>query len=248
MSMAVLVGCKQLARIQRDEAPGCITEVSLSVPQGDDNVAAEAGHTSDALGPEPVMETRSGGQRMVIASSRLSGSAGMDVIGEVVHDYGWKLLTSGKQSLRVVRWPRLLEHLSGTLDGRPFLDPVSTWDQARRSLLRSATARAQASALLHHQEASVSCGRRCGRSAVKAAVSLRGQCSRYSAAVTGRQRRYGCISVPLSRSVGRAENATVEGGPKPDGRYATPGNYRRLPARRFRAICGASEWMGAVPK
>ena len=77
----------------------------------------------------------------------------MDVVGEIAQDHGWKLLASGKQSLRVVRWPRLLEHLSGKLDGQPVLVPVSTWDQARRSLLCSATARALAGALLHHQEA-----------------------------------------------------------------------------------------------
>ena len=151
--MAVLVGSKQLARIQGDDAPGRITEVLLSLPEGDDNVAADAGHTLDALGLETVVEARSGGQRMVIASARGRGPAGVDVIGEVVQDYGWKLLASGKQSLRVVRWPRLLESLWGTLDGRPILDPVSTWDEARRSLLRSAAARALAGALIHHQEA-----------------------------------------------------------------------------------------------
>ena len=87
---------------------------------------------------------------MVIASARSPGPARMDVIGEIAQDYGWKLLAGGKPSLRVVRWPRLLEHLSGKLDGQPVLVPVSTWDQAKRSLLRSATARALAGALLHH--------------------------------------------------------------------------------------------------
>ena len=88
------------------------------------------------------------------------------------------------------------------------------------------------------------CGRTCGRTAVKAAVSLCGRCSRYSPAGAKRPCRYGCISVPLSSSVGRAKNAPVEGGPKPDGRYATLMNCRRVPGRRFSAICGASEWMG----
>ena len=68
---------------------------------------------------------------MVIASARGPGPVGPDTIGEVVPHYGWKLLTSGKQSLRVVWLPRLLEHLSATLDGRTVLDRVSTWDQAR---------------------------------------------------------------------------------------------------------------------
>ena len=53
-SMAVLVGSKQLARIQGDDAPGRITEVLLSLPERDDNVAADARHTLDALGLETV--------------------------------------------------------------------------------------------------------------------------------------------------------------------------------------------------
>ena len=57
-SMAVLVGSKQLARMQGDDAPGHITEVLLSLPQGDDNVAADTRHTLDALGPETVVEAR----------------------------------------------------------------------------------------------------------------------------------------------------------------------------------------------
>ena len=146
-SMADLVGSKQFARIQGDDALGHITEVLLSVPQSDDNVAADARHTLDALGLDPVVEARSGGQRMVIVSAQSPGPGGMDVVGEIAQDYGWQLLASGKQSLRVVRWPPLLEHLSGKLD------PVSTWDQARQSLLRSATARALAGVLLQHHEA-----------------------------------------------------------------------------------------------
>ena len=152
-SMAVMVGSQQLARIQGDNAQGHITEVLLSLPEGDDNVAADARHTLDALGLEPVVEVRSGGQCMVIPSARSPGPGGLDVLGEIAQGYGWKLLASGEQSLRVVRWPRLLEHLSGKLDGQPVLVPVSTWDQARRSLLPNATARALAGALLHHQEA-----------------------------------------------------------------------------------------------
>ena len=53
----------------------------------------------------------------------------MAVIGEITQDYGWKLLAGGKQSLRVVQWPRLLEHLSTMLDGQPVVDPLSTWDK-----------------------------------------------------------------------------------------------------------------------
>ena len=131
-SMAVLVGSKQLAQIHGDVAPGRITELPLSLPDGDDSVAADARHTMDALSPEALVEARSGGQRMVIMSARGPGPAGVDIIEEVVQDYGWKLLASGKPRLRAVRWRRLLECLSGTLDGRPVLDPVFTWDDARR--------------------------------------------------------------------------------------------------------------------
>ena len=149
-SMIVLDGSKQLARIQGDDAPGRITEVLLSLPEGDNNVAADTRRMLDALGLQMVVEARSGGQRMVITSAQGPGPAGVDLIGEILHDYAWKLLASGKQSLRVVRWPRLLERLSGTSDGRPVLDPVSTRDDARRSLLRTAIARALASAPIHH--------------------------------------------------------------------------------------------------
>ena len=116
-SMAVLVGSKQLARIGGDNTLGRVTEVLLSLSQGDDNVAADVRHTLDALDLGPVVEAQSGGQRLVVASARSPGQARMDVIGEIVQDYGWRLLAEGKPSLWVVRWPRLLEYLSGKLDG-----------------------------------------------------------------------------------------------------------------------------------
>ena len=59
----------------------------------------------------------------------------------------------GKPHLRAVRWPRLLEYLSGGLDGPPVLTPTSTWDEAKQSLLNSATARALANAILRYHEA-----------------------------------------------------------------------------------------------
>ena len=68
------------------------------------------------------------------------GLAGVDVIGEIVQDYGWELLTNAARSLRVVRWPRLLESLPMTSSGRPILGPASTWDEAKRGLLHCATA------------------------------------------------------------------------------------------------------------
>ena len=132
---------------------GRITEVLLSLPEGDDNVATDARHRLDVLDVEPVAEARSGGQPLVIALARSPGPASMDVIGEIVQDYWWKVLAGGKPSLRVVRWPQLLDHLLGKLDGQPVLVSLSTWDQAKESMLRSATARALPGALLRHQEA-----------------------------------------------------------------------------------------------
>ena len=149
--MAVLVGSKQLARIQGDGAQDHITEALFSLSEGDDNVAADARHTIDALGLKAVVEARSGGQRMVLASARGPGLAGVDVIGEIVQDYGWELTTNGAHSLKVVRWPRLLESLPMMSSGGQF--SASTWEEARRGLLNCATARALAGALLRHQEA-----------------------------------------------------------------------------------------------
>ena len=68
-SMAVLVGSKQLARIQGDDARGHITEALLSPSEGDDNVDADVRHTIDALGLKAVVQVRSGGQCMVHASA-----------------------------------------------------------------------------------------------------------------------------------------------------------------------------------
>ena len=87
------------------------------------------------------------------------------------------------------------------------------------------------------------CGWTCGRSAVEAAVPHHGRCSRWSAAGAERQRRLGCITVPLPRSVGRAENAPVGGGPKPGVHCAILGRCHRVLGRQFRATCGGSEGM-----
>ena len=152
-SMAVVVGSKQLARIQGDEAQGHITEALFSLPEGDDNVAADARHTLDASGLAAVVQARSGGQRSVLAFVRGPGLARVDVIGEIVRDYDWKLPTHGSHSHKVVRWPRLLESLPMMPNGQPILSPVSTLEEARRSLLNCATAQALAGALLCHQEA-----------------------------------------------------------------------------------------------
>ena len=152
-SMAVLVGSKQLARVHGDDAQGHVTEAMFSLPEGDDHVVANACHTLDTLGVVAVVEARAGGQRLVLASARGPGQDGVDVIGEVMRDYGWELLTHGTRSPKVARWPRLLEGLPMMPNGQPILRPVSTWEEARRSLLSCATARALASALLGLQEA-----------------------------------------------------------------------------------------------
>ena len=151
--MAVLVGSKQLARVQGDDAQGHVTEAMFSVPEGDDHVAADARHTLDTLGLAAVVGARGGGQSLVLASARGPGLDRVDVIGEIVRDYGWDLLTHGTRSPKVARWPRLLESLPVMPNGQPILRPVSTWDEARRSLLSCATARALAGALLCLQEA-----------------------------------------------------------------------------------------------
>ena len=45
------------------------------------------------------------------------------------------------------------KHLLGALDGQLVLTPAPTWDQAKQSLLNSATARAPAAALLRYHQA-----------------------------------------------------------------------------------------------
>ena len=59
--MAVLVGSKQLARVQGDTVPDRITEVLLSLPDGDDNASADTRHTLDTLDLGPVVEAQSSG-------------------------------------------------------------------------------------------------------------------------------------------------------------------------------------------
>ena len=152
-SMAVLVGSKQLARVQGDDTQGHLTEAIISVHEGDDHVAADARHSLDTLGLAAVVEARAGGQRLVLASARAPGLDVVDVIGEIMRDYGWELLTHDTRSPKVARWPRLLESLPVMPNGQPILRPVSTWDEARRSPVSCATARALAGALLCLQEA-----------------------------------------------------------------------------------------------
>ena len=90
-SMAVLVGSKQLAHIHGDDALGHVTVVLLSLPEGDDNLAADTRHRLNALELGQVVEAQSRGQRLVVAWARSPSQARMDFIGEIVHDYGWRL-------------------------------------------------------------------------------------------------------------------------------------------------------------
>ena len=79
------------------------------------------------------------------------------------------------------------------------------------------------------------CGRTCGRSAVQAAASDHGRCSGCSAAGAASWRRFGCIGVPLPRSMGRVGSALIGGGPKPRGHCVTLGRCRQVLGRQFRA-------------
>ena len=101
-SMAVLVGSKQSARIPGNDARGHITEPLFCLWERDDNVAADARHSIDALGLRAVVEGPSGGQCKVLACARGPGLAGSDVIGVIVQDLAWELLTNAARSLRVV--------------------------------------------------------------------------------------------------------------------------------------------------
>ena len=109
--MAVVAGSKQLAQIHGNNAPTRTTEVLLSLPEGDNNLAADTRHPLDTLGLKPVVDARSGGRRMVMASAWGPKPVEVDVIGETAQDYGLKVVASGKHNLKLVRWPRLLERL-----------------------------------------------------------------------------------------------------------------------------------------
>ena len=78
------VGGLQAAGVgTRGDAQGHVTEAMFSLPEGDNNVAADARHTLDTLGLAAVVETRTGGQRLVLAYARGPGLDGVDVIGEI---------------------------------------------------------------------------------------------------------------------------------------------------------------------
>ena len=58
-SMAVLLGSKQLARVQGDNVQGHVTAAIFPLPERPDNVAADARRTLDTLGVAAVVEARS---------------------------------------------------------------------------------------------------------------------------------------------------------------------------------------------
>ena len=232
--MAVLVGSKQLARVQGDDAQGHIMEAMFSVPEGDDHVAADARHTLETRGLMAVVEARAGGQRLVLVSARGPGLDGVDVIGEIVRDYGWELLTHGTRSPQVARWPRLLQSLPMMPNGPPILRSVSTWDEARRSLLSCATARALAGALLCLQEACCDVwqdlwSQCCDGGCVPLRSVLPQQCHgcRETPSVWVRQ----CASVPLC---GTCREPPVGGGLRRGGRCGTLDRCSQVPGRQSR--------------
>ena len=233
-SMAVLVGSKQLARVQGDDAQGHVTEAMFFVPEADDNLVADARHTLDTLGLASVVEARTGGQRLVLASATGPGLDGVDVTGEIVRDYGWEFLTHGTHSRKVARWPRLLESLPVMFNGQPILRPVSAWDEARRSLLSCATVRALRVLFSVSMKRAVMCGRNCGRSAVMIAASGRGPCSHSNATGARRRRRFGFINVPPPHSAGLSGSVPVGGGLRRDGRYGTLDRCPQVPGRQSR--------------
>ena len=232
--MAVLVGSKQLARVQGDDAQGHVTEAMFSLPEGDDHVAADARHTLDTLGLAAVIEAQAGGQRLVLASAGGPGQDGVDVIGEVLRDYGWELLAHGTHSPKVARWPRLLESLPVMPDGRPILRPVSTWEEARRCLLSCATARTLAGALLGLQDAccdvwqdlwSQCCDGSCVPS--RSVLPQRGTGA-------GKRRQFGFINVPPSHYAGHVRSVPIGGGLRRGGHCGTLDRCPQVPGRQSR--------------
>ena len=221
--MAVLLASKQLARIQGDDAQGHVTKVLLSLLEGHENVAAGARHTLDALGLGAVVEARSGEQRMSIASAKGPRVAAVEVIGEIVQDYGWEDLTNSAQSLR---WCHGLGSWRASRQRRAD-GQFSTWcpHGTRRGgacFIVPLRARWQARYFDARRRA-VMCGGTCGHSAAEAATFHHGRCSRCSAAGAKNRRRFGRISVPLPWSVGCVRSAPIGGAPKPSGHCVSLG-------------------------
>ena len=138
----------------------------------------------------------------------------------------------------------LLESLPVMPGGPPILRPVSMWDEARRTLLSCATARALAGGLLGLQEAFVMCGRTCGRSVVMVAAFRRGLCFQSDATGAERRRRFGFINVPPSQYAGHVGSMPVGGGLRRGGHCGTLDRCPLVPGRQSRVTQGASGWKG----
>ena len=197
-------------------------------------MAADARHTLDTLGLEAVVEARAGGQCLVLTSAGGPGRDGVDVIGEVLRDYGWELLTHGTRSPKVARWPRLLESLPMLPDGRPILRPVSTLEDARRSLLSCATARALAGALLGLQEVCCDVWHDLWSQCCDGSCVRHDLCFRSDATGAGRHRRLRFISVPPPLYAGHVESVPIGGGLRRGGHCGTQGRCPQVPGGQSR--------------
>ena len=67
------MGSKQLELVQREDAPGRVAAMLLSLPAGDYNGSVEARLTLDPLHQEALVEAHSRGQRLLIASTQCPG-------------------------------------------------------------------------------------------------------------------------------------------------------------------------------
>ena len=151
--MVVLVGSKHLARLHIDDTRGCVTAVLVSLLNGHDNASANACHTLDTLRP------RAGGRGQVwraasgdrIGSKPLSSRSGRHR-GDTARL--WMEAPSGGQTAPLGSAMAPATRIPLGRVGRAAGSLLtSTWDQAKRSLLNSATARALASTLLRCPEA-----------------------------------------------------------------------------------------------
>ena len=206
----------------------------FSLPEGDNHVAADALHTLDTLGLAAVIEARAGGQRLVLASARGPGQDGVDVIGEVLRDYGWELLAHGTHSPKVARWPRLLESLLVMPDGRPILRPVSTG--RKRGAAPSVVPRHTHWRLLcsYSRTRAAMYGRTCVRSVVMVAAFRRGLCFCSDATGAGKQRQFGFINVPPSHYAGHVSSVPIGGGLRRGGHCGTLDRCPQVPGRQSR--------------
>ena len=171
----VAEGQRCMAVLVWSDAPARITEVLLWLPDGDDDVAADARHTLDTLDLGPVVEAHAGGPRLVVASARSPNEAMVDVFGEIVLDYECRLLAGANR-------------VSGQC-GSPGCSNTcrEDWTNIQFSSRRArGTTRSRAHSvvpqLVHSRvrfsatmRRAMMCGRTCGLNAAKAALSHHGR-------------------------------------------------------------------------